>query len=133
MKTPWASPSTPSRWCPASPGASGVSAGLKQDQDRVTNKKLLAAKTSGRRGRQEKCGSSGWEVVEAPQKNDFSASSGHCYDGENFYMNFMADKRKQGFCCLRGHPSKILDSIKVCTVREPSCSDAAERVMRRGS
>jgi hypothetical protein len=99
---------------PSFPRAAAVSAGLKQDQERVTIKKLLAAKRRDDGDAKKKCGVIGWEVVEAPQKNDFQRIIWQCYDGENFYMNFMAYSENKDFAASEATLRKIMDSIKFC-------------------
>lgn len=99
---------------PSFPRASAVSAGLKQDQERVTIKKLLQAKRRDDGDAKKKCGVIGWEVVEAPQKNGFQRIIWQCYDGENFYMNFMAYSENQEFTASEATLRKIMDSIKFC-------------------
>ncbi|MFZ5810600.1 MAG: hypothetical protein ACOY4F_01000 [Thermodesulfobacteriota bacterium] len=99
---------------PSFPRASAVSAGLKQDQERVTIKKLLQAKRRDDGDAKKKCGVIGWEIVEAPQKNGFQRIIWQCYDGENFYMNFMAYSENQEFSASEATLRKIMDSIKFC-------------------
>lgn len=99
---------------PSFPRASAVTAGLKQDQERVTIKKLLAAKRRDDGDPKKKCGVIGWETVEAPQKNDFQRIIWQCYDGENFYMNFMAYSENKDFAASEATLRKIMDSIKFC-------------------
>ncbi len=99
---------------PSFPRASAVSAGLKQDQERVTIKKLLQAKRRDDGDAKKKCGVIGWEVVEAPQKNDFQRIIWQCYDGENFYMNFMAYSENKDFAASEAILRKIMDSIRFC-------------------
>jgi hypothetical protein len=99
---------------PSFPRAAAVSAGLKQDQERVTIKKLLAAKRRDDGDAKKKCGVIGWEIVEAPQKNDFQRIIWQCYDGENFYMNFMAYSENKDFAASEAILRKIMDSIKFC-------------------
>ncbi len=99
---------------PSFPRASAVSAGLKQDQERVTIKKLLQAKRRDDGDAKKKCGVIGWEIVEAPQKNGFQRIIWQCYDGENFYMNFMAYSENQEFTASEATLRKIMDSIRFC-------------------
>lgn len=99
---------------PSFPRGSAVTAGLKQDQERVTIKKLLAAKRRDDGDAKKKCGVIGWEIVEAPQKNDFQRIIWQCYDGQNFYMNFMAYSENKDFAASEATLRKIMDSIKFC-------------------
>jgi len=99
---------------PSFPRASAVTAGLKQDQERVTIKKLLAAKRRDDGDAKKKCGVIGWEIVEAPQKNDFQRIIWQCYDGENFYMNFMAYSENKDFAASEAILRGIMDSVKFC-------------------
>ena len=99
---------------PSFPRGSAVTAGLKQDQERVTIKKLLAAKRRDDGDAKKKCGVIGWEIVEAPQKNDFQRIIWQCYDGENFYMNFMAYSENKDFAASEAILRGIMDSVKFC-------------------
>jgi hypothetical protein len=80
----------------------------------VTIKKLLQAKRRDDGDAKKKCGGIGWEIVEAPQKNDFQHIIWQCYDGENFYMNFMAYSENKDFAASEAILRKIMDSIKFC-------------------
>ncbi|NDY57476.1 hypothetical protein G3N56_12095 [Desulfovibrio sulfodismutans] len=99
---------------PSFPRASAVTAGLKQDQERVTIKKLLSAKRRDDGDAKKKCGVIGWEIVEAPQKNDFQRIIWQCYDGQNFYMNIMAYSENKDFAASEATLRKIMDSVKFC-------------------
>ncbi len=99
---------------PSFPAKSAVSAGLKQDKERVTIKKLLSAERRDDGNPKKKCGVIGWQIVEAPQKNSFERIIWQCYDGENYYMNFNAYSDNDEFAAARPVLEKIMKSIKFC-------------------
>jgi len=99
---------------PSFPAKSAVSAGLKQDKERVTINKLLSADRRDDGNPKKKCGVIGWQIVEAPQKNSFQRIIWQCYDGQNYYMNFNAYSSNEEFAAARPVLEKIMKSIKFC-------------------
>ncbi len=99
---------------PSFPRGEAVKAGLKQDKERVTIKKLLSAERRDDGNPKTGCGVIGWEQTEAPQKNEFQRIIWQCYDGENFYMNFMAHTTNEDFEAARAELRQIMDSVKFC-------------------
>ncbi len=99
---------------PSFPRDAAVDAGLKQDKERVTINKLLEASRRDDGSIKQGCGVIGWEQTEAPQKNGFQRIIWQCYDGQNYYMNFMAATTNEDFEAARAELRQIMDSIKFC-------------------
>lgn len=99
---------------PSFPRKAAVDAGLKQDKERVTIRQLLEARRRDDGDAKRKCGVIGWEIVEAPQKNSFQRIIWQCYDGENYYMNFMAYSSNGDFNAARTTLREVMDSVKFC-------------------
>lgn len=99
---------------PSFPRQASVTASLKQAKEMVTIKKYLEARRRDDGSPKAKCGVIGWEIVEAPQKNGFQRIIWQAYDGQNFYMNFMAASENKDFAAARATLRQIIDSIKFC-------------------
>jgi len=99
---------------PSFPRAAAVKAGLQSDKERIQIKKILAAESRNDGDPKKKCGVIGWQIVEAPQKNSFQRIIWQCYDGENYYMNFMAYSDNEEFAQARPVLEEIMRSIKFC-------------------
>lgn len=99
---------------PSFPRKSSVDASLKQAKEMVTIKKYQEAKRRDDGDAKKKCGVIGWEITEAPQKNDYQRIIWQAYDGENFYMNFMASSENKDFEAARATLRQIMDSIRFC-------------------
>jgi len=99
---------------PSFPRKASVEASLKQAKEMVTIKKYLEAKRRDDGDAKKKCGVIGWEIVEAAQKNDYQRIIWQAYDGENFYMNFMASSENKDFEAARAALRQIMDSIRFC-------------------
>jgi len=99
---------------PSFPRAAAVKAGLKQDKERMTINKILDAKRRDDGDKKKKCGVIGWQITEAPQKNSFQRIIWQCYDGQNYYMNFMAYSDNNEFAQAKPTLEKIMQSIKFC-------------------
>ncbi len=99
---------------PSFPRKDAVKAGLKQDTERMSINQVLEARRRDDGDAKKKCGVIGWEQVEAPQKNSFQRIIWQCYDGENYYMNFMAHSTNEDFAAAKPTLRQIMDSIKFC-------------------
>ncbi|MYL84826.1 hypothetical protein GTA51_17065 [Desulfovibrio aerotolerans] len=99
---------------PSFPRKASVEASLKQAKEMVGINKYLEAKRRDDGDAKKKCGVIGWEIVEAPQKNDYQRIIWQAYDGENYYMNFMAHSENKDFATARPVLRQIMDSIKFC-------------------
>ena len=99
---------------PSFPRKASVEASLKQAKEMVGINKYLEAKRRDDGDAKKKCGVIGWEIVEAPQKNDYQRIIWQAYDGENYYMNFMAHSENKDFAAARPVLRQIMDSIKFC-------------------
>lgn len=99
---------------PSFPRKASVAASLKQAKEMVQIKKYLEAKRRDDGDAKRKCGVIGWEIVEAPQKNGYQRIIWQAYDGENFYMNFMAASENGQFDAARDTLRRIMDSIRFC-------------------
>jgi len=99
---------------PSFPRKASVDASLKQAKEMVTINKYLEARRRDDGDAKKKCGVIGWEIVEAPQKNDYQRIIWQAYDGDNFYMNFMAASENKDFAAARPALRQIMDSIRFC-------------------
>ncbi|MFP5259758.1 MAG: hypothetical protein ACLGQH_12120 [Acidobacteriota bacterium] len=99
---------------PSFPRKASVDASLKQAKEMVGINKYLEAKRRDDGNAKNKCGVIGWEIVEAPQKNDYQRIIWQAYDGENYYMNFMASSENKDFAAARPALRQIMDSIQFC-------------------
>lgn len=99
---------------PSFPRQASVTASLKQAKEMVSINKYLEARRRDDGNPKAKCGVIGWEIVEAPQKNSFQRIIWQAYDGQNFYMNFMAHSENAEFAAARATLRQIMDSIKFC-------------------
>ncbi|OLN28529.1 hypothetical protein DVDV_1548 [Desulfovibrio sp. DV] len=99
---------------PSFPRKASVEASLKQAKEMVSINKYLEAKRRDDGDAKKKCGVIGWEIVEAPQKNDYQRIIWQAYDGENYYMNFMAHSENKDFAAARPVLRQIMDSIRFC-------------------
>jgi len=99
---------------PSFPAKASVDASLKSAKEDIKIKKLLEAKRRDDGDPKKKCGAIGWEVVEAPQKNDFQRIIWQCYDGQNYYINFLASSSNDEFQAAQPTLRQIIDSIKFC-------------------
>ncbi|QAZ66869.1 hypothetical protein [Solidesulfovibrio carbinolicus] len=99
---------------PSFPRKASVDASLKQAKEMVGIKKYLEAKRRDDGDAKKKCGVIGWEIVEAPQKNDYQRIIWQAYDGDNYYMNFMAHSENNDFEAARQTLRRIMDSIRFC-------------------
>lgn len=99
---------------PSFPRKASVDASLKQAREMVQIRKYLEARRRDDGNAKAKCGVIGWEIVEAPQKNDYQRIIWQAYDGQNFYMNFMAASENGQFEAARATLRQIMDSIRFC-------------------
>jgi hypothetical protein len=99
---------------PSFPRKASVDASLKQAREMVQIRKYLEARRRDDGDAKRKCGVIGWEIVEAPQKNDYERIIWQAYDGQNFYMNFMAASENGQFEAARPTLRRIMDSIRFC-------------------
>ncbi|WP_428560163.1 MAG: hypothetical protein ACP59X_15930 [Solidesulfovibrio sp. DCME] len=99
---------------PSFPRKSSVEASLKQAKEMVTIKKYQEARRRDDGDAKGKCGVIGWEITEAPQKNDYQRIIWQAYDGQNFYFNFMAASENKDFEAARASLRQIMDSIRFC-------------------
>lgn len=99
---------------PSFPRAAAVDAGLKQDKERMLINKVLDARRRDDGSIKKGCGVIGWEQTEAPQKNGFQRIIWQCYDGDNYYMNFMTYTENEDFVAARPELREVSDSIKFC-------------------
>ena len=99
---------------PSFPRKASVDASLKQAREMVQIKKYQEARRRDDGSAKGKCGVIGWEIVEAPQKNDYERIIWQAYDGQNFYMNFMAASENGQFEAARATLRRIMDSIRFC-------------------
>ncbi len=99
---------------PSFPRKSAVEAGLKQDKERIAIKQIFEARKRDDGDSKKKCGVIGWEIVEAPQKNESQRIIWQCYDGDNYYMNFMAYAGNDDFPVAKATLREIMDSVKFC-------------------
>ncbi len=99
---------------PSFPRKASVSASLKQAKEMVSIKKYQEARRRDDGNARQKCGVIGWEIVEAAQKNGYERIIWQAYDGENYYMNFMAASENQAFEAARPELRRIMDSIRFC-------------------
>lgn len=99
---------------PSFPRKSSVDASLKQAKEMVTIKKYQEARRRDDGSAKGACGVIGWEITEAPQKNDYQRIIWQAYDGQNFYMNFMAASENKDFEAARATLRQIMDSIRFC-------------------
>lgn len=99
---------------PSFPRKASVDASLKQAKEMVTIKKYQDARRRDDGNPKAKCGVIGWEITEAPQKNDYERIIWQAYDGQNFYMNFMAASENKDFEAARATLRQIMDSIRFC-------------------
>lgn len=112
--TSWAFQFHLEQMVPSFPRKASVDASLKQAKEMVTINKYLEARRRDDGDPKKKCGVIGWEIVEAPQKNDYERIIWQAYDGDNFYMNFMASSENKDFAAARPVLRQIMDSIKFC-------------------
>jgi hypothetical protein len=99
---------------PSFPRKASVTASLKQAKEMVSINKYLEARRRDDGNPKSQCGVIGWEIVEAPQKNSFQRIIWQAYDGQNYYMNFMAHSENNEFAAARPTLRSIMDSIKFC-------------------
>lgn len=99
---------------PSFPRKASVDASLKQAKEMVTIKKYQDARRRDDGNPKTTCGVIGWEITEAPQKNDYERIIWQAYDGQNFYMNFMAASENKDFEAARATLRQIMDSIRFC-------------------
>lgn len=99
---------------PSFPRKASVDASLKQEKERVQIKQLLEAKRRDDGANKKDCGVIGWQITEAPQKNDYQRIIWQCYDGQNYYMNFNASSENKNFEASRATLETIIQSIKFC-------------------
>ncbi|WP_300158915.1 hypothetical protein [Solidesulfovibrio sp.] len=99
---------------PSFPRKASVEASLKQAKEMVTIKKYQDARRRDDGDAKGKCGVIGWEITEAPQKNDYERIIWQAYDGQNFYMNFMASSENKDFEAARATLRQVMDSIRFC-------------------
>ncbi len=99
---------------PSFPRKASVDASLKQAKEMVAIKKYQDARRRDDGNAKAKCGVIGWEITEAPQKNDYERIIWQAYDGDNFYMNFMAASENKDFEAARATLRQIMDSIRFC-------------------
>jgi len=102
------------RMVPSFPAKASVDASLKQAKEEVTINKLLSAKRRDQ-GMPGKKGVIGWEIVEASRPGSGSAHQRiiwQCYDGDNYYFNFMAASSPEQFNASRAELQRIVDSVK---------------------
>jgi hypothetical protein len=96
---------------PSFPRKAAVDAGYKQAREEMTIRKYIAVK---RRNQGHKNGVIGWETIESAEKGSggFQRIQWQCYDGQNFYYNFVAYSDPKDFNANRAELQRIIDSIR---------------------
>jgi len=97
---------------PSFPRAASVDASLKTSKEEMSIGKYQAVKR--RDQGTAKAGVIGWEVVETPKGGGGSHQRiiWQCYDGQNFYYNFMTASHPDQFNTHRAALQGIIDSIR---------------------
>jgi hypothetical protein len=93
---------------PSFPRKAAVDAGYKQSREEMTIGKYLSVK------RRNQGNVIGWEVIETAEKGSggFQRIIWQCYDGQNYYYNFMAASEPSQFPQYRAVLQRIIDSIR---------------------
>jgi len=101
---------------PDFPAGASVAASLKQAQQEIKTGKYSEARRRDDGDYKKKCGAIGWEVVETPSGGGGSHQRiiWQCYDGQNFYFNFMAASHPDQFEQAKIELRSVMDSIKFC-------------------
>ena len=101
---------------PDFPAGASVAASLKQAQQEIKTGKYSEAKRRDSGDYKKKCGAIGWEVTETQSGGGGSHQRiiWQCYDGQNFYFNFMVAAHPDQFETARTELRSILDSITFC-------------------
>jgi hypothetical protein len=102
------------RMVPSFPAKASVDASLKTAKEEVTIGKLLSAKRRDQAGGAGKKGVIGWEIVESATGGGGSHQRiiWQCYDGDNYYYNFMTATSPEDFNAARGELQSIINSVK---------------------
>ncbi|MBM4294421.1 MAG: hypothetical protein FJ126_05875 [Deltaproteobacteria bacterium] len=93
---------------PSFPRKASVDASYKQAMEEKTIGKYLAVK------RRDQGAVIGWETIETAEKGSggFQRIQWQCYDGQNYYYNFMAHSEPKDFGANRSQLQGIIDSIR---------------------
>ncbi len=93
---------------PSFPRKAAVDAGYKQSREEMTIGKYMSVK------RRNQGNVIGWEVIETAEKGSggFQRIIWQCYDGQNYYYNFMAASEPSQFPQYRAVMQRIMDSIR---------------------
>lgn len=93
---------------PSFPRKAAVDAGYKQSREEMTIGKYLSVK------RRNQGNVIGWEVIETAEKGSggFQRIIWQCYDGQNYYYNFMAAAEPGQFPQYRAVLQRIIDSVR---------------------
>jgi hypothetical protein len=93
---------------PSFPRKAAVDAGYKQAREEMTINKYLSVK------RRNQGNVIGWETIETAEKGSggFQRIIWQCYDGQNYYYNFMAASEPSQFPQYRAVMQRIMDSIR---------------------
>ncbi len=102
------------RMVPSFPAKASVDASLKTAKEEVTIGKLLSAKRRDQGRRPGKKGVIGWEIMESPTGGGGSHQRiiWQCYDGDNYYYNFMTATSPEDFKAARRELQGIINSVK---------------------
>lgn len=93
---------------PSFPRKAAVDAGYKQAREEMTIGKYLSVK------RRNQGNVIGWETIETAEKGSggFQRIIWQCYDGQNYYYNFMAAAEPSQFPQYRAVLQRIIDSVR---------------------
>jgi hypothetical protein len=93
---------------PSFPRKAAVDAGYRQAMEEKTIGKYLSVK------RRNQGNVIGWETIETAEKGSggFQRIIWQCYDGQNYYYNFMAASEPSQFPQYRAVMQRIMDSIR---------------------
>jgi hypothetical protein len=96
---------------PSFPRKAAVDAGYKQAKEEMSIRKYIAVKRRNQGGRN---GVIGWETIEGAEKGSggFQRIQWQCYDGQNYYYNFVAYSQPKDFNANRYELQRIIDSIR---------------------
>jgi hypothetical protein len=98
---------------PSFPRQASVDASYTQAMEEKTIRKYLAVKRRNQGGKNKK-GIIGWETIETAEKGSggFQRIQWQCYDGQNYYYNFMTSSEPKDFNANRAEMQRIIDSIR---------------------
>ena len=93
---------------PSFPRKAAVDAGYKQSKEEMTIGKYMSVK------RRNQGSVIGWEVIETAEKGSggYQRIIWQCYDGQNYYYNFMAASEPSQFPQYRAVMQRIMDSVR---------------------